>query len=109
MGNEISEEIFRLQAELCQSFASPQRLMIINELKNGSKSVGELSRNLNLKQSHTSQLLAVLRKVGVIAPERRGNAVYYSLANPQIITACELVRSIIAEDLKRQKEIGEAI
>ena len=109
MGNDVSEEIFRLQAELCQSFASPQRLMIINQLKDGSKSVGELSKKLNLKQSHTSQLLAVLRKAGVITPERRGNAVFYSLANPQIIIACELVRAIIAEDLKRRKELGEAL
>jgi DNA-binding transcriptional ArsR family regulator len=109
VGNDISEEIFYLQAELCKSFASPQRLMIIHQLKDGTKSVGELSERLNLKQSHTSQLLAVLRKAGVITPERRGNTVFYSLANPQIITACELVRAIIAEDLKRRKEIGDAL
>ena len=109
MENDISVEIFRLQAELCQSFASPQRLMIIHQLKDGPKSVGELSEKLNLKQSHTSQLLTVLRKAGVIIPERRGNAVFYSLANPKVITACEYVRAIIAEDLKRRKEIGETL
>ena len=109
MEKDISEEIFRLQAELCRSFASPQRLMIIHQLKDGPRSVGELSEKLNLKQSHTSQLLTVLRKAGVIIPERRGNTVFYSLANPHIITACEYVRAIIAEDLKRQKEIGEAL
>jgi DNA-binding transcriptional ArsR family regulator len=68
-----------------------------------------LSEKLKLKQSNTSQLLTVLRKAGVIIPERRGNAVFYSLANPKVITACEYVRAIIAEDLKRRKEIGETL
>ena len=109
MPNEISEEIFRLQAEFCKSLTSPKRLMIIHELQEGPKSVSELAKNLRLKQSSTSQHLAVLRTSGVITPERQGNTVYYSLTNPRIITACENVRAIIIEDLKRLNQLGEAL
>jgi len=109
LDNNIPEEIFRLQAEFCKSLASPKRLMIIHELSDGPKSVGELAANMGLKQANTSQLLAILRKAGVIIPERQGNMVYYSLTNPGIISACESVREIIAADLKRHQQLSDAL
>lgn len=109
MDKSVPEEIFRLQAEFCKSLASPKRLMIIHQLGDGPKSVGELAEALGLKQSNTSQSLAILRKAGVITPERQGNTVYYSLTNPGIINACESVRGIIAADLKRHRRLSDAL
>ena len=37
------DEVLRLQAELCKSLADPKRLQMIQELRDGEKSVGELS------------------------------------------------------------------
>lgn len=109
MEDNAKEEILKLQAEFCKSLASPKRLRIVEELKLGPCSVGELGNRLGLKQSSTSQLLAILRKAGVIRAERHGNTVYYSLSNPRVISACENVRSIIAEELERRKRLGELI
>lgn len=102
--NEINEEtrieVFQLQAEFCKSLADAKRLMIIHELRDGEKSVNEIAERLRLKQSNTSQHLAILRKAGVIVPRREGNTVYYDLANPRIGEACDLVQSFIAEQIK---------
>jgi len=94
-------EVFRLQAELCKSLADAKRLMIIHELQEGRKSVGELAEALDLKQSNTSQHLAVLRKAGVAVPDRQGSTVYYSLSTPRIAAACDMVRAALAEQLQR--------
>jgi DNA-binding transcriptional ArsR family regulator len=102
-------EIFRLQAELCKSLADPKRLMIIHILRDGARSVNELANALGLKQSNTSQHLAVLRKTGIVRPQRRGNTVYYRLAIPRIASACDLVRQVIAEELQKNQDLSEVI
>ncbi|MBT4513381.1 MAG: winged helix-turn-helix transcriptional regulator [Chloroflexi bacterium] len=106
MNDENRFEVFQLQAEFCKSLADPKRLMIIHELREGEKSVNELAERLGLKQSNTSQHLAVLRKAGIIAPRREGNIVHYDLANPKIGQACDLVQSFIAEQLRSNQDLA---
>ncbi|MDM8000469.1 MAG: metalloregulator ArsR/SmtB family transcription factor [Dehalococcoidia bacterium] len=98
-------EIFRRQAELCKSLADAKRLMILNALKDGPRSVSELAEVAGLKQSNASQHIGVLRRAGVIRPERRGNVVLYSLATPKIAAACDLVRQVIAEEIQRNEAL----
>ncbi len=107
MNDDIRFEVFQLQAEFCKSLADAKRLMIIHELRDGEKSVNELAEKLGLKQSNTSQHLAILRKAGIITPRREGNAIYYELANPRIGEACDLVQGFIAEQLKGNQALAE--
>jgi len=106
MNDDMKAELFNLQAEFCKSLADPKRLMIIHELRDGEKSVGELAEKLGLKQSNTSQHLAILRKAGVIVPHREGNTILYSLANPMIGQACDIVRNFIAEQLRGKQTLA---
>ena len=101
---EVKIEVLNLQAELCKSLSDPKRLRIIQELREGERSVGGLAEILGIKQSNTSQHLAILRKIGIVAPRRAGSTVYYRLVSPKIAEACDLVHEVIAEQLsKRQK------
>ena len=103
------KEILLLQAELCKSLADPKRLMIIDKLRDGEKSVGELTRYLGINQSNTSQHLAILRKAGVIISHKQGNIVYYNLSNPKIAAACNMVYEIIAEKLQHDKALAGVV
>lgn len=107
--DERYAQIFRMQADLCKSLADPKRLMIIHILRDNERSVNELSSELGLKQSNTSQHLAVLRKAGIVSPQRLGNVVYYRLAMPRIALACDLVRQVIAEELQKNQELREVL
>ena len=103
MANDgINKEVLKLQAELCKSLSDPKRLHIIQELRAGERSVGELTAILGIKQSNTSQHLAVLRQIGIIQPRKEGSTVYYKLANPKIAEACDLVHEVIAEQLRNK-------
>jgi ArsR family transcriptional regulator len=97
--------VFHFQAEFCKSLSDPKRLRIIHELRDGEKSVGELAQSLGLKQSNASQHLAVLRKTGIITPRREQSTVYYRLVNPKIAEACDLVREVIAEQVRSSQSL----
>ena len=102
MKQDIQMEVLKLQAELCKALSDPKRLHIIKELRGGERTVSELTDILGLKQSNTSQHLAVLRRIGIISPRKDGSTVYYRLANPKIAEACDLVHEVIAEQLQNQ-------
>ena len=104
-----ANEVLRLQAELCKSLSDPKRLRIIQELRGGEKAVSEMAGILGLKQSNTSQHLAVLRRIGVITPRKEGNIVYYRLADAKIAEACDLVHEVIARQLQRSQRLSSLI
>lgn len=107
--SEHQAEIFRRQAELCKALADPKRLMMLNGLKDGPKSVSQLAGMAGLKQSNASQHLGVLRRAGVVRTERQGNVVNYSLATPRIAQACDMVRQVIAEEIQRSGALGRVL
>lgn len=63
-----NSELFKLKAELCKTFADAKGLVIINELRNGEKLVGELAQSLNIPHAVASRHLALLRNRGVVRP-----------------------------------------
>lgn len=67
-------------AELLKSMSNPARLMVLCQLTEGEKSVGELERIVPLSQSALSQHLAVLRRRNLVTTRRSGQMIYYSLA-----------------------------
>lgn len=102
-------ELFKLKAELCKTFADAKRLAIINELRNGEKPVGELARSLNIPHAVASRHLALLRNRGVVRPRREGTNVYYSISDPQIVAACDLVHQVLLNNLTKSKELAERL
>lgn len=86
-----------LNARAWKAVADPKRLLIINELRNGPRSVGEIARRLGLSQPNTSQHLAILRDRRILTTSRAGSTVYYSLRNPKVLAAIDLVRELIVE------------
>ena len=70
-------------SDLMRALASENRLMILCQLADGEKSVGELASRLDLRHAAVSQQLALLRKDGLVAPRRDGQTIFYSIASPQ--------------------------
>ncbi len=102
-------EIYELHARLCKALADPKRLLLINALRDGSKSVGELTEELDLSQSNVSQHLAVLRERGVVHATRSGNSVFYALADTKIVKAIDLLREVMASQLASQSELQRVV
>jgi ArsR family transcriptional regulator len=109
MTDSNNHELFKLKAELCKAFADPKRLRIINELRYGERAVGALVEVLGVPQAVVSRHLAVLRTRGIVTTRREGVTVYYRLANPRIVDACDIVHEILIEQVSRNREMAEKI
>lgn len=98
-------ELFVLHSEICKTLANPKRLEILNALQNGEVSVAQLLRRLKLPKANVSQHLAMLRSRGVVKARREGLNVYYRIANPKILRACNLMREVLMEQLEERTRV----
>jgi DNA-binding transcriptional ArsR family regulator len=67
--------------ELLKALSNPHRLLIICQLIDGKRSVGELADFLGIRDSTVSQHLALLRKDGLVAAQRDGQTIWYSISS----------------------------
>lgn len=68
-------------ASLLKALAHPERLMVLCQLVEGEKGVGELLAHSQLGQSAFSQQLSVLKCHGLIRSRKVSQQIYYSLVS----------------------------
>lgn len=68
---------------------APKRLAMIHLLRDREHTVGELVAALGVRQPNVSQHLNVMRDAGLVATRREGTTIFYRLAYPRIVEACE--------------------
>ena len=76
---------------LLKALSNRHRLIIVCQLTEQERSVGELAALLKIRNSTVSQHLALLRKDGLVTARRDGQTIWYSIGSPQ---ARELVRTL---------------
>lgn len=105
----MKDKLYELHAQMCQVFTSPKRLEVINLLRDKELSVGELAKMSRLPQANLSQHLSILRAEGIVETRREGVMIYYSLANPRIIKAFDIIREMLLERLAQTEKISRDI
>ena len=65
--------------------ANEDRLMLLCQLTQGEKNVGELESATNIQQPTLSQQLTILRKDGIVSIRKDGKFNYYSIASDEVI------------------------
>lgn len=105
MGERIDPTILELHARVCKTMAHPTRLALLNALRSGERGVGDLADAIGAAQPLVSQHLGVLRNQGLLRTRRNGSEVFYSIAYPKMIQACDLLREVLFEHLRSQEEL----
>jgi ArsR family transcriptional regulator, virulence genes transcriptional regulator len=81
---EQMEESADKVSDLMKVLSNKNRLMILCQLAEGEKSVGDLVELLGARGPAMSQQLALLRKDGLVKTRRDGQTIYYSLARDDV-------------------------
>jgi ArsR family transcriptional regulator, virulence genes transcriptional regulator len=100
--NEVA--LYKMKALLSKAFADPMRLMIIDELREGEKTVGELVAAVEAPQAAVSRNLAILRGRGIVRSQRKGLKVIYSLTDARICEACDIVHAVLMQQMEDSRK-----
>ena len=100
MQNTLRRELHQLHAEICQALSDPTRILILYELRDGARNVGELAEAFGISQPSVSRHLKVLRDRRMVRAERNGMNIYYSVADARVLQALDLLREMLAQTIE---------
>jgi DNA-binding transcriptional ArsR family regulator len=69
----------------------PMRIRLLEALRDGEATVGELQEATGASQQNVSQHLGVLLRAGIVGRRKQGNFSVYSISDPVIFPLCDLV------------------
>ena len=81
---EVIAQRFRVLGE-------PMRIKLLDQLREGPASVGELQEGTGASQQNVSKHLGVLLNAGMVSRSRDGNLAIYSIADDSVFALCETV------------------
>jgi DNA-binding transcriptional ArsR family regulator len=76
---------------LMKVLSNPDRLLLLCQLSQGEKRVGELEEILGILQPTLSQQLTVLRDEELVTTRRDGKSIYYQIASPQALAVMNVL------------------
>ncbi len=82
--------------------ANEDRLMILCQLVEGKKNVGELEQLLGIRQPTLSQQLTILRDEKLVSTERQGKYIYYSIASTEAVQIMNTLFSLYCRKADHQ-------
>jgi DNA-binding transcriptional ArsR family regulator len=94
-------------SELMKLLANKHRLLVLCQLAEGEKSVGELARLLGVREPAMSQQLSVLRREGLVRPRRDAQTIYYALARNDVRRLMEFLYATYCGDAA-DEGVGDA-
>ena len=87
----LPDPLVELIARRFQAMGEPMRIRILDRLRAGEQTVGELTELLGGSQQNVSKHLALLAESGVVARRKDGTRVYYCIADETVLALCEQV------------------
>jgi DNA-binding transcriptional ArsR family regulator len=87
----LPEPLVELIAQRFRVLGEPMRIKLLDHLRDGEATVGELQDALGASQQNVSKHLGVLLQAGMVARTKRGTSSVYSIADDSVFALCEHV------------------
>lgn len=106
MGNlTMTPELMALVAERFKALAEPARLQILNAMRAGEMTVGELVEETGLGQANVSKHLQMLYSLAFVSRRKEGLFVYYAPADKTVFKLCDLMCGQLEAQLKTRRKL----
>lgn len=103
----MNSELRQFKAGIFQALAHPTRIAMVDALRRGPLSAGQLIESLALEQANGSQHLAVLRARQVVLARREGNQVFYELRDPVLLEVLDVLKRYFMAQLMETRSMIE--
>jgi DNA-binding transcriptional ArsR family regulator len=101
----LPEPLIELVAQRFRVLGEPMRIKLLDRLREGDATVGELQEALGASQQNVSKHLGILHSAGMVARAKDGNYTRYSISDPSVFELCDQV----CGGVRRQLQELEAI
>ena len=101
----LPDDLVELIARRFRVIGEPMRIRLLDRLRDGEATVGELSEALSASQQNISKHLAVLADVGILRRRKEGNHVYYRVVDEGVFALCEAVCGSVQQQLRSLNEL----
>ena len=101
----LPEPLIELVAQRFRVLGEPMRIKLLDRLREGDATVGELQEALGASQQNLSKHLGVLHAAGMVSRTKDGNHTRYAISDPSVFELCDQV----CGGVRRQLDELEAI
>lgn len=103
--NPLPDPVVELIAERFRVIGEPLRIKLLDRLRSGEQSVGELAVALGATQQNVSRHLAVLHGAGIVSRRKQGTRVLYGIADQSVFDLCEAVCGSLQQSVAELAEL----
>lgn len=101
----MTPELLERLAERFKALGEPARLMLLNALRDGERTVSELMEATGLGQANVSKHLQLLHGLGFVERRKEGLYVYYRLADQTVFELCDIVCGQLEAETRGLQEL----
>ena len=105
----ITPDLADLIAARLRTIGDPMRIRILDLLREGELSVGELSERLGTSQQNASKHLGVLAQDGIVGRRKVGTSALYRVTDSSVYDLCELVCGGLQNRIAGLSAVFEAV
>ena len=87
----LPDALVELVAKRFRVLAEPMRIRLLDELRSGPATVGQLQERVGASQQNVSKHLGVLLNEGIVSRTKQGTSALYEIAEPDVYQLCDLV------------------
>jgi DNA-binding transcriptional ArsR family regulator len=87
----LTGELFDKVASRFKALGEPARLRILDALRSGELTVGDLCERTSLNQANLSKHLQLLHALDFVTRRKDGLFVYYSLSDKDVFQLCDIM------------------
>ena len=95
----------RARADILKAMAHPIRVLLVQALSGGDRSVGELVGLADVDPSGISRHLSQLKRAGILSDRRQGMNVIYHLQTPCILRAFDCAVEVVRTETQRKHRL----
>ncbi len=101
----MTQPVHQAKAEFFKVLGHPARIRILEVLRDGECSVGDLVPQVRIESSHLSQQLGIMRRANLVQARKEGSTVFYSVINETLFELLDVARRIITSSLSDSQEL----
>jgi DNA-binding transcriptional ArsR family regulator len=105
VSHPLPDELVELIALRFRALAEPTRIKLLDRLREGEATVGELTELIGTTEQNASKHLNLLQRSGIVARRKQGNFAYYRIVDESVLSLCHTVCGSLQQHVESLREV----